>query len=270
MSMPGVRKFPLWYVDWVRENVAKYTTREMAEASERETGIVVDYKQILNLKKNNHIASVKVDHGKQAYMLFTAEQEQWIRENVKGKSNTEMAALINERYGMAITRKQIMGWKKNHHITSGLTGHFYSKENPVKDPHFMRGRPCTSKAKYKKGNRPHNAVPVGTEVKRDTEYWWVKVAEPNQWRQKHILLWEAANGPIPPGHCLKFLDGNRDNVCLENLQLITKRVNKIMNYHNLNFTEPEMTKTGILLAQVTVKAQERKREQKKGKQNDQG
>lgn len=270
MSMPGVRKFPLWYADWVRENVAKYTTSEMAEASRRELGIDISDKQMLNFKKNNGIPSVKLEHRKYVYALFTDEQEEWIRENVKGKTNAELAAMVNERYGIEVTAKQISNWKKRHHLNSGLTGYFYSKENPVKDPHFRRGKPCTSKAKYKKGNRPHNAVPVGTEVKKDAEYWWVKVAEPNKWRQKHILLWEAANGPIPPGHCLKFLDGNRDNVCLENLQLITKRVNKIMNYHHLNFPEAEMTKTGILLAQVTVKAQERKREQKKGKQNDQG
>lgn len=262
MSMSGQRKFPLWYVDWIRAHAAEYTTKEMAAISEQETGIAVDYKQVLNLKKNNHIASIKVDHRKNVFRLFTDDQEEWIGSVQQGKSNAELAAMIRERYGIEVTAKQISNWKKRHHLKSGLTGYFYSKENPVKDPHFMRGRPCTSNAKYKKGNRPHNAVPVGTEVKKDAEYWWVKIAEPNQWRQKHILIWEAAHGPVPAGHCLKFLDGNRDNVCLENLQLISKRVNNVMNYHHLSFPEAEMTKTGIMLAQVTVKAEERRKEMK--------
>ena len=28
---------------------------------------------------------------------------------------------------------------------------------------------------------------------------------------KHVHLWEAANGPIPDGYCLKSIDGNRQN-----------------------------------------------------------
>lgn len=265
MSMAGKRKYPIWYVDWVRENVARYTTSEMAEVSRRELGLDISDKQMLNFKKNNGIPSVKLEHRKYVYALFTAEQEEWIRENVKGKSNTELAAMVNERYGMNITAKQISSWKKNHHITSGLTGHFYTRENPVKDPHFMRGRPSSSKAKYKKGHRPHNAVPVGTECKRDTSYWWVKVAEPNKWRQKHILLWEAANGPMPDGYCLRFLDGNKDHVSLDNLQLVSKRVNSVINNKHMASTDAELTKTGILIAEVMVMAAERKKELKKGK-----
>nr|WP_288356107.1 HNH endonuclease signature motif containing protein [uncultured Pseudomonas sp.] len=45
---------------------------------------------------------------------------------------------------------------------------------------------------------------------------------PRDWKGVHILLWEEAHGPVPSGHCLAFRDGNKRNITLENLELITR------------------------------------------------
>lgn len=37
----------------------------------------------------------------------------------------------------------------------------------------------------------------------------------------HHLVWQEANGPIPPGHKLAFRDGDHRNCALENLELLT-------------------------------------------------
>jgi hypothetical protein len=37
----------------------------------------------------------------------------------------------------------------------------------------------------------------------------------------HVAVWEKANGPLPKGHGLIHLDGDRSNNALENLQLLT-------------------------------------------------
>ena len=50
-----------------------------------------------------------------------------------------------------------------------------------------------------------SAAPIGAERFWDG-YWYVKIKHPNVWRCKHILLWENANGKIPKGHRLIFLD----------------------------------------------------------------
>ncbi len=41
------------------------------------------------------------------------------------------------------------------------------------------------------------------------------------WRALHKIIWEDANGPIPMGHILRFRNGDKLDVCLENLELIT-------------------------------------------------
>lgn len=45
------------------------------------------------------------------------------------------------------------------------------------------------------------------------------------WRALHKILWEDANGPIPKGHILRFRNGDKLDVCLENLELITMAEN---------------------------------------------
>jgi hypothetical protein len=42
------------------------------------------------------------------------------------------------------------------------------------------------------------------------------------WKALHTILWEDANGPVPPGHALVFKDRDRLNVELENIELITR------------------------------------------------
>lgn len=65
--------------------------------------------------------------------------------------------------------------------------------------------------------------PIGAEQISHGGYIMLKVAEPNIWRLKHRLIWEAANGPIPPGHSLCFADGNPQNFSLTNLVLLTNQ-----------------------------------------------
>lgn len=42
------------------------------------------------------------------------------------------------------------------------------------------------------------------------------------WKALHTILWEDANGPVPPGHALYFKDRDKLNVELPNLELITR------------------------------------------------
>ena len=54
------------------------------------------------------------------------------------------------------------------------------------------------------------------------------------WRGLHQILWEDANGPVPPHHCLRFRDNDPLNVCLENLELISRAEHCRRNsIHNL-------------------------------------
>jgi len=36
-------------------------------------------------------------------------------------------------------------------------------------------------------------------------------------------MWEAQNGPVPRGHIVVFKDGNRENLVLDNFELVTRQ-----------------------------------------------
>lgn len=91
----------------------------------------------------------------------------------------------------------------------------------------QKGLPSTGRMKetqFRKGNKPHTWVPVGTEQVRDG-YLWRKVTDfggRHDWKQVHVMLWEEHNGPIQDGLILCFKDGNKRNIVMDNLELITR------------------------------------------------
>lgn len=81
--------------------------------------------------------------------------------------------------------------------------------------------------RFRKGNKPHTWVPIGTEQIRDG-YLWRKVTDHGgrfDWKQVHVMLWEQHHGPVPAGLILVFRDRNKQNIQLDNLELITRAEN---------------------------------------------
>lgn len=106
---------------------------------------------------------------------------------------------------------------------------------------FKKGQPAWNKGKkglqiggvktqFKLGRLPHNTKPIGFRSYRDG-YLVEKTASGFEF--VHKLLWIEHNGPIPPGMFVVFKDRNRANICIENLEVIT-RVEHIMRNHIQN------------------------------------
>ena len=84
------------------------------------------------------------------------------------------------------------------------------------------------KTYFKKGHTPHNTLPIGS-MRIDVDgYMDIKVKD-HKWKLYHRYLWEKENGTIPKGYLLVFKDGNKQNVVIENLELITMKENMKRN-----------------------------------------
>lgn len=71
------------------------------------------------------------------------------------------------------------------------------------------------------------------------------------WKQKHRLIWEKHHGrPVPDGYLITFLDGDKMNFDIENLALISKEEQAILNRKNLRYENTECTRAGINIAKV--------------------
>lgn len=74
----------------------------------------------------------------------------------------------------------------------------------------------SAETQFVKGRRSPNYQPVGSE-RLVCGYRFRKVADElgvpwtKNWRQVHLIEWEAVHGPVPEGHALKCVDGDRLN-----------------------------------------------------------
>jgi len=97
--------------------------------------------------------------------------------------------------------------------------------------------PGMEPTQFKKGQKPHTWKPIGTERLSKEGYLQRKVADtgypPRDWVGVHILLWREHHGEIPAGHIIKFKDGNKQNIAIENLECISQADNMRRNsFHN--------------------------------------
>jgi len=193
---------------------------------------------------------------------FTNEQEVFIRKHVLSTGNDKLTNIFNKYFNLNLTKKQIQGFKKNHKITSGLTGYFEKGHIPIDA--IKKGQRIGIATEFRKGNKPLNIAPIGTEVIKSDGYRYRKIYDKGKdhrenWKQVHRLVWEAVNGPIPKNYKIIFLDSNKLNTDLNNMELITDSEMLIINRNNLIKADAELTRTGIIIAKVIDKANKRKK-----------
>jgi hypothetical protein len=88
---------------------------------------------------------------------------------------------------------------------------------------------------FKRGHKPANHKPVGSERITKDGYIEIKIAEGNyKFKLKHRVTWEQHNGPIPKGHAIRFKDNNKQNCDINNLYLISQYENLMLNKYKYN------------------------------------
>ena len=102
-------------------------------------------------------------------------------------------------------------------------------------------------------NIPVNKMKVGEDTISSDGYVKTKIADPNVWEFKHKLIWAEAHGPIPENHCLIFADGNKLNLSIDNLLLVSKAELLVLNRKKLISENSELTKTGLNVVKVMNK-----------------
>lgn len=124
----------------------------------------------------------------------------------------------------------------------------------LRRPGWFRGR--MRETQFKKGQGGPRTMPVGS-TRLIEGYVYRKVsAIPFQpytvnWKPEHVLLWTAAHGPVPPGYKLRFLNGDRQDIRLENLELVTHA--DVMRRNTVHNLPPELAKAIQLLGALNRK-----------------
>lgn len=123
---------------------------------------------------------------------------------------------------------------------------------------------------FKKGVPSWRTMPIGSTRLVDG-YVYRKISDvqfvpwTRNWKQEHYVVWEAERGPVPRGHKLVFRNGDRLDIRVENLELVTDA--ELMARNTVHNLPPELASTIHLLGQL--KRRIRERGQRAGEEQDQ-
>lgn len=79
-----------------------------------------------------------------------------------------------------------------------------------------------------------DGVPPGLSRREENRY------RMRSWRAVHLLVWEAANGPLPKGHAVAFRNGDKTDIRLDNLVLVSRAdLMRRNSVHNLPAPLPQ-------------------------------
>lgn len=177
---------------------------------------------------------------------WTDEQEQYLVAHYATTNNKDLAKKLGKNNADRVMAKAFrLGLKKSSEFLSeqrktlGQNGQFkkgmipHNKGKKLSDSTKAK----LAKTMFKSGNRPHNTLQVGAETQDKYGYVMVKVAEPNVWQYKHHV---AYGEPVPTGHKVIFLDGNKYNFERDNLQLISNA--ELMQKNTMHRYPPELVR----------------------------
>jgi hypothetical protein len=146
---------------------------------------------------------------------------------------------------------------------TGRTGRFSKGVIPHNLGMKMPFNVNSARTQFKKGVRRGIAVevykPIGTERITVDGYVERKIHDglplQRRWRAVHLINWEALYGPLPKGHCLKCLNGDKRNTDPSNWTLISRRMQPFLNGHrgpNYDQAVPEVKPAILTLAKLKV------------------
>jgi hypothetical protein len=172
-----------------------------------------------------------------------------VREHFPNRPTRAVAAMLGRTETSVSQLAARLGLKKTAaYLASEEAGRLRRGDTRGGATRFKKGQPSHNKglrrpgwapgrmreSQFTKGQAGWNWKPIGsTRVVDGYEYTKVsdhrKVVCTVNWKMTHVLRWEAVNGPVPEGHALKCLDGNRLNTDPSNWECVPRGLLALLN-----------------------------------------
>ena len=261
-------KYSQEHLDFLREGYKETRYKALTKAFNEEFSLNQTEKAIRSVLRNHKFRCGRKPgfvKGERS-VLFTKEQVAFIKEQYKTYSRNELTMEFNKKFKTDIRISQIVSFVHNQGINCGRNGHF--GKGHLSWNKGTKGLTSANSGSFTKGTVPPNWQPLGSERITADGYVEVKINEPNpyvpgqmtRWKLKHLYLWIKENGPLPAGHILTFLDGDKENCEPDNLMLISRAVSVYLNRNGYGDLAGELKLMAIALAKVTQKASQLKKE----------
>jgi len=171
------------------------------------------------------------------HIAYSPKELAWIEQR-RGLPRREAHALFCRTFGrsdVSVVNFTALCMRKGW--TTGRTGCFPKGNVPFNRGQRMPYNANCARTQFKKGQLPHNTKYLGHERVNVDGYVEISIKETNphtgyerRYVHKHKYLWEQLHGPVPAGHCLKCLDGNKRNTDPSNWECISRAVLQQLNH----------------------------------------
>jgi len=155
---------------------------------------------------------------KGTWLKWTARQLAWIKRHRKLPRRAAHLRFVKKFRRKDVTLAAFGSLCKRKGWRTGRTGQYVPGSVPHNTGRKMPFNANSARTQFKKGNRPHNTKFAGHERVTKDGNIEISINETNphtgferRYVQKQIYLWEKAHGPVPKGHVLKSVDGDKAN-----------------------------------------------------------
>lgn len=208
---------------------------------------------------------------------WTPDEDAAVRAQFPRMRTQDLANQINRTYSALCMRAQQLGVKKD---PAWLAGPESGRMRPGQSMHeagrFQKGMTPWNKGQhwhsggrsvetqFKPGQKPQTWAPIGTVVPGPDGYLKRKVRDDappgmsrRNWIFVHRELWEQHHGPVPDGHAVAFVNGDRTDIRIENLQLVPRAA--LMRRNSVHNLPPELKQVVQLKGAVMRQVNKRRR-----------
>jgi hypothetical protein len=174
---------------------------------------------------------------------WTEEEIEYLKNHFHNSYTKHLCILLNKSYTSIAGKAYSLGLKKSPEFLQaelqiqadrlriiGADSRYKpnhvpaNKGKPMSEELYKRFAPTM----YQKGHEPHNIQNEGAERIDKDGYIQIRISK-NVYKLKHRVVYEQHHGPIPEGIKIKFKDGNKLNVNIDNLEAISYAQNMINN-----------------------------------------
>lgn len=178
---------------------------------------------------------------------YTAEEDDFLRDNSNRMTRKELTDLFNKTYGTqikecAITQRcHLKGWdgQTNGQFKKGSVPWEKTEGGREEYVKKLKGGNIGS---FKKGHIPNGTLELGT-----VRLWGheLKIKTDDGWKNIRRYLWEKEHGAIPDGCVIISTDGNISEKDINKLRLVSNRTHTTLISNNWFGKGSEIVDTGI-------------------------
>jgi hypothetical protein len=198
---------------------------------------------------------------------FSKAERLWLKRRQTMPRREFWAAYV-DKFGRDISLEAFKALGDRLGLRTGRTGRIEKGHVPANKGKKMPYNANSARTQFKKGQLSGRALerqkPIGSERFSKEGYLERKIhngmPQQSRWRTVQRINWEKKHGPVPKGHVLKCLDGNKLNTAPSNWDLISRAVLAVRNKRFAGAAiPPELERTAIVIAKLDLKLGEQRR-----------